>query len=221
LLPRQTGACGLECGNILTAIDDCPIAEPAADSCVYPVILPSAQGCSQCLDTYLPAEATTIGAFYTQCVEMQCQPVCSNILNSLTCTRLTGPGAEASCLCPAVLASAAQCSSCYANVPALSAGAAAYGALLSACQKDEGTGTALATTAALTSSPTGTAAVNTAQTSATAASPAETSTTAGLTAATTASKSGANGKRAEGFASTLLNMFLFLAFAWGFMVAFV
>jgi hypothetical protein len=67
-------------------------------------------------------------------------------------------------------------------------------------------------------------AVNTAQTSATAANPAETSTTAGNvppTAATTAAKSGVNGRRAEGFASTLLNIILFLAFVSGFMVAFV
>ena len=80
----------------------------------------------------------------------------------------------------------------------------------------EGSGAAATTTPALTSSATSTAAVNTAQTSATAGN-----LPPSVTAATTASKSGANGMRAEGFASTVLSMILFLTFASGFMVAFV
>jgi len=91
--------------------------------------------------------------------------------------------------------------------------------------KVEESSNAATTTAALTSSPTTTAAANTAETSATAApTPAETSTTANLPTVltvTTTAKSGVNGMRAEGFASTVLNMILFLSFASGLMVAFL
>ena len=213
MLRRTTGACGLECGNILTAIEGCPVQQPALESCLCPVILPSGEGCSECLETYsFPAEASTIGAFYTECVDFQCQPVCNNVLSAFgSCSTLSGAAARDSCLCPAVLTSAAACSSCYLNVPALSTGAAAFGALLSACQNVETSGAAATTTPALTSSPTSTAAVNTAQTS----------TTANLPPATTTSKSGANGMRAERFSSMVLNTILFLAFALGFMIAIV
>jgi hypothetical protein len=76
-------------------------------------------------------------------------------------------------------------------------------------------GNAVATTVASTSSPTTTAAVNTAEASTTTNLP------AGLPATTTASKSGVNGMKAEGVSSTVLNLILLLAFASGFMVAFV
>jgi hypothetical protein len=212
----------------LSAVEHCPTTSPGPASCLCPTVSPSWAACSECYisvnaDT---ANAAIVATYYDECVGLQCDPYCQNILNAfVSCSTLGNTASDDACLCPTVLASAASCTSCYLGISGSSAVAEDIATLYSGCLRIEAS-TGLAS-AAETGATSPTLALNTGVTSATATgllpTPGTGSTGAAQTTAnvvTTTVKSGVTRFGSEGFGSGFLNLILFLAFVSGVIVAF-
>jgi len=125
---RRQDPCEPYCSAVNSALDVC-----LSDDCLCPPILASGLQCSSCLATVDGDlfDAFTLGTIYGSCSATPftdpCDGVCSNVVTAVsTCT-------VSDCLCPTILASALQCSSCLSTVDADFVDATSLASLYTSC----------------------------------------------------------------------------------------